>query len=51
MFKPTGREGAKMRTIETDRAVVEIVAWPEGKPWQGRYQTSSRIEQGLCRGR
>ena len=48
MFKPTGREGAKMRTRETDRAVVEIVAWPEGKPWQGRYQTSSRIEQGLC---
>ena len=36
-----------MRTIETDRAVVEIVAWPEGKPWQGRYRTSSRIEQGL----
>ena len=36
-----------MRTIETDRAVVEIVAWPEGKPWQSRYRTSSRIEQGL----
>ena len=30
---PTGREGAEMRTIETDRAVVEIIAWPEGKPW------------------
>ena len=37
-----------MRTIETDRAVVDIVAWPEDKPWTGRYQTSSSIEQGLC---
>ena len=37
-----------MRTIETDKAVVEIIAWPEEKPWQGRYQTASRIEQGLC---
>lgn len=37
-----------MRTIETDRAVVDIVAWPEDKPWPGRYQTSSRIDQGLC---
>ena len=37
-----------MRTIETDKAVVEIIAWPEEKPWQGRYQTSSRIEQGIC---
>ena len=37
-----------MRTIETGKAVVEIIAWPEDKPWLGRYQTSSRIEQGIC---
>ena len=37
-----------MRTIESDRAVVDIVAWPKDKPWTGRYQTSSSIEQGLC---
>ncbi len=36
-----------MRTIETDRAIVDIVAWPEDKPWQGRYQTSSSIERGI----
>lgn len=38
-----------MRTIETDRAVVDIVAWPEDRPWEGRYQTASQIEPGLCR--
>ena len=37
-----------MRTIETDKAVVEIIAWPESKPWQGRYQTTSRVEKGVC---
>ena len=37
-----------MRTIETDRAVVDIIAWPEDKPWTGRYQTSSSIDQGVC---
>ena len=37
-----------MRTIETGKAVVEIIAWPEGKPWQGRYQTTSRVEKGVC---
>ena len=37
-----------MRTIETGRAVVEIIAWPEDRPWTGRYQTSSRIEGNLC---
>lgn len=37
-----------MRTIETDKAIVEIVAWPEDKPWQGRYKTSSQIERGIC---
>ena len=37
-----------MRTIETDRAIVEIIAWPEDKPWQGRYKTSSQIERGIC---
>ena len=31
-----------MRTIETGRAVVDIVAWPEDRPWEGRYQTSSQ---------
>ena len=44
----TGREGLQMRTIETGKAVVEIIAWPEGKPWQGRYQTTSRVEKGVC---
>ena len=37
-----------MRTIETDRAMVDIIAWPEDKPWTGRYQTSSSIDQGVC---
>lgn len=38
-----------MRTIETGRAVVDIVAWPDNRPWEGRYQTSSQIESGSCR--
>lgn len=38
-----------MRTIETGRAIVDIVAWPEDRPWEGRYQTSSQIEKGVCR--
>ena len=38
-----------MRTIETGKAIVDIVAWPEDRPWEGRYQTSSQIEGGLCR--
>ena len=38
-----------MRTIETGRAVVDVVAWPENKPWEGRYQTSSQIDKGVCR--
>lgn len=37
-----------MRTIENGRAVVDIVAWPEDRPWTGRYQTSSQIERGVC---
>lgn len=37
-----------MRTIETDRAVVDIIAWPEDRPWTGRYQTSSQIDGGVC---
>ena len=37
-----------MRTIETEKAAVEIIAWPEDKPWQGRYQTTSRVEKGIC---
>ena len=37
-----------MRTIETDHAVVEVIAWPEDRPWTGRYQTSSQIEGNLC---
>lgn len=36
-----------MRTIETGRAVVDIIAWPEDRPWQGRYQTSSQIDRGV----
>ena len=43
------RSGIRLRTIETGRAVVDIVAWPEDRPWEGRYQTSSQIERGLCR--
>ena len=38
-----------MRTFETDRAVVDVVAWPEDRPWLGRYRTSSQIEQGVCK--
>ena len=38
----------QVRTIETDRAVVEIIAWPEDRPWTGRYQTSSQIDRGVC---
>ena len=37
-----------MRTIETGCAVVEVIAWPEDRPWTGRYQTSSQIEGNLC---
>jgi len=37
-----------VRTIECGRAVVDIVAWPEDRPWTGRYQTSSQIERGVC---
>ena len=38
-----------MRTIESGRAVVEVIAWPEDRPWKGRYRTSSQIEGNLCR--
>lgn len=38
-----------MRTFETGRAVVDIIAWPKDRPWQGRYRTSSQIEQGVCK--
>lgn len=41
--------GKQVRTIETGKAIVDIVAWPEDRPWEGRYQTSSQIEGGLCR--
>ena len=37
-----------MRTIEIGRAVVEVIAWPEDRPWTSRYQTSSQIEGNLC---
>ena len=37
-----------MRTIESERAIVDIVAWPEDRPWTGRYQTSSQIDGGIC---
>ena len=40
--------GMPVRTIESGRAVVEIIAWPEDRPWTGRYRTSSRIEGKLC---
>ena len=38
-----------MRTIEHGCAVVDIIAWPEHRPWEGRYQTSSSIERGICK--
>ena len=38
-----------MRTIETGCAIVDIIAWREERPWEGRYQTSSSIERGICR--
>ena len=38
-----------VRTIEIGRAVVDIIAWPQDRPWQGRYRTSSQIEQGVCK--
>ena len=38
----------QVRTIEPEKAVVEIIAWPEDKPWTGRYRTSSQIEGNLC---
>ncbi len=38
-----------MRTMQEGCATVEIVAWPEDRPWEGRYQTSSSIERGICR--
>jgi len=38
-----------VRTIETGRATVDIIAWPEDRPWPGRYQTSSQIDdRGTC---
>ena len=42
------RGGKQVRTIEPEKAVVEIIAWPEDRPWAGRYQTSSQIEGNLC---
>lgn len=41
-------EGEQLRTIEPGKAMVEIIAWPEDRPWPGRYQTSSQIEGTLC---
>ena len=38
-----------MQTIEKGRAVVDVVAWPENRPWPGRYRTSSQIERGMCK--
>jgi len=37
-----------VRTIETGRAIVDVIAWPEDRPWPGRYQTSSQIDRGVC---
>ena len=47
MHNGEGRDRG-MRTIETGRAIVDVVAWPEDRPWTGRYQTSSQIERGVC---
>ena len=48
-FASRKREGDRMRTFETGRAVVDVVAWPENRPWLGRYRTSLQIEQGMCK--
>ena len=49
--KITGRErrGWRMRTIENERTVVDIIAWPHNIPWEGRYQTTSVIHKGACK--
>lgn len=38
-----------MKTIETGKAAVEIVAWPQHKKWKARYQTISEMENGILR--
>ena len=38
-----------MKTFETNKAVVDIIAWPENRKWEGRYQTISVIEKGIFR--
>ena len=38
-----------MHTIEPRCAIVDIVAWPEEEPWEGRYRTASSIDRGVCR--
>ena len=38
-----------MKTFEAGKTIVEVIAWPKDVPWDGRYQTSSTIEGGICK--
>ena len=38
-----------MRTFETGKTVVEVIAWPKNRKWDGRYQTSSSTDDGICK--
>ena len=36
-----------MRTFETGKTAVEVIAWPKNRRWDARYQTTSSIERGI----
>ena len=38
-----------MRTFETGKTAVEIIAWPKDRKWDGRYQTSGSMDGGICK--
>ncbi len=38
-----------MRTFETGKTAVEVIAWPRNAKWDGRYQTSGSMEDGICK--
>ncbi len=38
-----------MRTFETGKTAVEVIAWPKNRRWDARYQTTSSIERGICK--
>ena len=37
-----------MQTIETGKAVVDIIVWPSNRPWTSRYATSYSIVGDTC---